>query len=586
MTTTKMSRMVFFALAVTAAILLLVPPVQGRGRGGGGRGSVSRGSVSSANRSGSGGSWSGAYGSGTTSRQASANRSQRTTTYQGRGGQTATGTRSATRSGDTVTVDRSAGSSTGASRQSQKQYEFDDGRLDSVERQGTATDRYGRSGKWEGEAERSGAGWKFEGEGTNRYGRDTEVEGYGARGRYGGGVVADVEGGRYGDRTVSAWKPYGGPTYVSSLPYGARPYNRYGRSYYYSGGYYYRPYHGGYYHVPPPYGYCCYEDDDLLGAIALTVVGVSLLYSDGVYYGTTYVEGSKQYEVVPAPAGASLPQGSVPAEAATVTVGGVTYYYHANTFYKAAPVGGTMGFVVVTRPKGVKAVSALPADVEPLQRGGQTYFVSGGTHYMIYLSPAGTEEYIVVDPPPGEGTAAGTTKSVPLTLPAGTSLTVRLTKEVNSGKNRMGDSFSAYLDHDLLVSGVHVAGKGAMAHGRVAEAAAGASGTTSKIVLELTDIQAGGRVVSIATDRVQAAGEKPKAGRKVLGGAALGAGIGHIIDDDHGAAVGAAVGTAGGMAAAAKTKGGEVAFAAGTALTFRTSQTTIFNKSVNVASGP
>jgi hypothetical protein len=175
---------------------------------------------------------------------------------------------------------------------------------------------------------------------------------------------------------------------------------------------------------------------------------------------------------------------------------------------------------------------------------------------------------------------------MPLTLPAGTSLTVRLTKEVNSGKNRMGDSFSAYLDHDLLVSGVHVAGKGAMAHGRVAEAAAGASGTTSKIVLELTDIQAGGRVVSIATDRVQAAGEKPKAGRKVLGGAALGAGIGHIIDDDHGAAVGAAVGTAGGMAAAAKTKGGEVAFAAGTALTFRTSQTTIFNKSVNIASGP
>jgi uncharacterized protein YcfJ len=85
---------------------------------------------------------------------------------------------------------------------------------------------------------------------------------------------------------------------------------------------------------------------------------------------------------------------------------------------------------------------------------------------------------------------------------------------------------------------------------------------------------------------VQAAGKKPKKGKKVLGGAALGAGIGGIIDGGHGAAVGAAVGTVGGMAAAAKTKGNEVAFAAGTALTFRTSQATVFNKSVSIASGP
>jgi hypothetical protein len=453
-----------------------------------------------------------------------------------------------------------------------------------VERKSTVTDRYGRTGTWEGEAERSGAGWKFEGEGTNRFGRDTEVEGYGGRGWYGGGVAADIEGGRYGDRTISAWRPYGGPTYVRSLPHGARPYRYYGRPYYHSGGRYYRPWRGGYYYVPPPYGWCCYDDDDLLGAVALTVAGVALLYSDGVYYGTTYVEGSKQYEVVPAPEGASLPQGSVPAEAATVTVGGTTYYYHANTFYKAAPVGGAMGFVAVARPPGVEAVSALPSDVEPLQRGGETYFVSGGTYYMIYLSPDGTEEYIVVDPPPGEAVEGVRVKSVPLTLPAGTSLPVRLAAEVNSGSNRTGDAFSAYLDQDLLVSGVLAAGKGAVVYGRVAEAASG-GGAASRLVLELTGITAGGRVVAFATDRVQASGEQPKAGRKILGGAALGAGIGSIIDDDEGAAVGAVVGTMGGMAAAAQTKGNDVAFAAGTSLVFTTSQPTVFNKSVNVAAG-
>jgi hypothetical protein len=74
----------------------------------------------------------------------------------------------------------------------------------------------------------------------------------------------------------------------------------------------------------------------------------------------------------------------------------------------------------------------------------------------------------------------------------------------------------------------------------------GPRGPQLKLVLELMGITAGGRVVSLATDRAQAAGEKPKAGKKIVGGAALGA---------------------------------------GTSLTFRTSQATVFNKSVNIASG-
>ena len=83
---------------------------------------------------------------------------------------------------------------------------MDDGRVESVERDTQATNRYGQTASYEGKAERSGYGWEFEGEGTNRYGQKVEAEGYGARGPYGSGVVADVEGGRYGDRTVVAGK--------------------------------------------------------------------------------------------------------------------------------------------------------------------------------------------------------------------------------------------------------------------------------------------------------------------------------------------------------------------------------------------
>ena len=185
--------------------------------GGGGRsysGSGSRGSVSSANR-----------GSATTSRSTYGNTSSRTTNYETRSGNTGTATRDVTRSGDEINVNRNVQSSSGASRTSDRTYNMDDGRVDSVERNSSVTGRSGQTASWEGKAERSGAGWEFEGEGHNRYGQKVEAEGYGARGPYGSGVVADVEGGRYGDRTVVAGRGYGGPVYARHLPAGYRPYN-------------------------------------------------------------------------------------------------------------------------------------------------------------------------------------------------------------------------------------------------------------------------------------------------------------------------------------------------------------------------
>src|SRR5262249_30431625 len=157
-------------------------------------------------------------GSYSTSRSGSGNSTTRTTTGTTRSGESYSGTRNVTRDGDEVTVNRNASTSGGASRSTQKTYEMDDGRVQSVERDTNVTGRGGQSANWEGKAERSGAGWEFEGEGHNRYGQKVEAEGYGARGRYGSGVVADVEGGRYGDRTVAAGRGYGGPVYARNLP--------------------------------------------------------------------------------------------------------------------------------------------------------------------------------------------------------------------------------------------------------------------------------------------------------------------------------------------------------------------------------
>ena len=112
-----------------------------------GRGGGSRGSVRSVNRnpSGTGGSWSGARSSGTTQRTTSGNTSSRSTTAQTRSGETVNGNRNVTKSGDEVTVNRNVQSTSGASKSSQKTYEMDDGRVESVERDTQATSRSGQT---------------------------------------------------------------------------------------------------------------------------------------------------------------------------------------------------------------------------------------------------------------------------------------------------------------------------------------------------------------------------------------------------------------------------------------------------------
>ncbi len=537
----------------------------------------SRGSVRGATRS-----W-----DASSSRTVSGTSSSRSTTAKSSQGETVTGSRNVTREDDKVYVDRQAQSSTGASASKQKTYDFDDGHLDSVSRDVNATDRYGRSANYEGKAERKGAGWEFEGEGQNRWGQKTEVDGYAARGPYGKGVVADVEGGRYGDHTVAAGRTYGGQAWTQHLPPGSTSSVYYGRSYHTHGGTYYRSYsyHGSthYAYVPPPY-HVTYSSPPV-GAIALTVAGTALLFSDGVYYKTTYVSGATQYQVVPAPAGASLPSAALPAERATVTVGGGVFYFYGNTFYKRVAAEGQERFVAVTRPAGVVTVKALPPDFEPLPVGTLTYFKARGRYHLTYLEPSGEELYLVVDPPTGAGRspaapAGGVPQRTevvaprPLTLSVapGMPLTVFVETEINSGKSRAGDRFQGHLAHDLMsVTGEQlVAPRGARVYGRVSAAEAGTGmGGKPALSIELTDIDVRGRIVPVDTEAVKFTAEASRPGRKVAGGAALGAGIGAIVDGGQGAAVGAAIGAGTGLVAAKASPGKQVAVAPGTTVEFR-----------------
>ena len=145
-----------------------------------------------------------------------------------------------------------------------------------------------------------------------------------------------------------------------------------------------------------------------------------------------------------------------------------------------------------------------------------------------------------------------------LAVPAGTLVIVRMASTLSSKSARVGDRFQAFLDHDLAVSGRLVAAQGSRVFGQVVSVDQGDKMKGQPALgVTLTDVEIGGHVVAITTQPLVAKGEKGTGAKKMLGGAALGAGIGAIADGGQGAAIGAGVGlAAGGVATAASSPGG------------------------------
>lgn len=145
------------------------------------------------------------------------------------------------------------------------------------------------------------------------------------------------------------------------------------------------------------------------------------------------------------------------------------------------------------------------------------------------------------------------------TIPAGTSLLVRLMDPVSS-QNASGTRFSTRLEYDLVVGNAVVAKAGTMIYGQVASSTQARRAVgKSTLDLRLTQIAAGGSPVPIMTSGYQQAGEASI--KKAARGAAAGAAIGAIAGDaGKGAAIGATAG--------ALKKGETVTITPGTLLEF------------------
>lgn len=163
-----------------------------------------------------------------------------------------------------------------------------------------------------------------------------------------------------------------------------------------------------------------------------------------------------------------------------------------------------------------------------------------------------------------------------VTLPAGTTVNVRLGDALSSDRNQSGDQFNATLDSAIVIDGMVIAERGARVQGRVLESTkAGRVKGLSHISLQLVQLSTSdGQKVPILTSPYQKDGQSSVKEDVAKTGAvaALGAVIGALAGGGKGAAIGAGAGGAAGAGGTLATRGKAVVLPVETRISFRLSE--------------
>ncbi len=173
----------------------------------------------------------------------------------------------------------------------------------------------------------------------------------------------------------------------------------------------------------------------------------------------------------------------------------------------------------------------------------------------------------------GEKPQAAAAAAQPITIPAGTTLDVRLGDAIDTGKVSEGAAFSGTLASPITANGVVVVATGAAVSGTVTHVvSAGRLSKPAELSLTLNSLTASnGQKLDISTDTWSDKGQSHKKRNAELigGGAGVGALVGALAGGKKGAAIGALAGGGGGTAAAAYTGKKEIVLAAETKLSFK-----------------
>jgi hypothetical protein len=160
-----------------------------------------------------------------------------------------------------------------------------------------------------------------------------------------------------------------------------------------------------------------------------------------------------------------------------------------------------------------------------------------------------------------------------VTIPAGTTVAVRLRDAISTDKQSEGDPFTATLDQPIVIDGFVIADRGALVRGKIASLTRATHGKNqAAIALDLTELDTtDGQKAAIRTDSSHqaATAHASNAVKKIGVGTVVGALIGAAVGGGKGAAIGAGAGGATGGGAVLASKGDEVRLASETRLSFK-----------------
>jgi hypothetical protein len=177
-------------------------------------------------------------------------------------------------------------------------------------------------------------------------------------------------------------------------------------------------------------------------------------------------------------------------------------------------------------------------------------------------------------PPPAPAAPASPPPPPPpqkVTIPAGTTLAVRLVDSIDSERNQPGETFHATLNSPLSVEGDVAIPAGYDVEGHIVDVkSAGKFAGQSVVVLQLDRISVAGKSYAIQTDQYKRQGSSrgKNTAEKVGAGAAIGAIIGGLAGGGKGAGIGAAAGGGLGGGVQAATKGQQIKLPSETVLNF------------------
>jgi len=163
--------------------------------------------------------------------------------------------------------------------------------------------------------------------------------------------------------------------------------------------------------------------------------------------------------------------------------------------------------------------------------------------------------------PPPAAVAPGPPPVEHITIPAGTTISVRMMDALDSEVNRVGDTFRATLESPIMVDDRVVAPVGTEVQGKVTDVkSAGHFQGRSELTLQLVRLQMSGKSYALSTSVWNAKGGSrgKRTAATVGGGAALGAIIGAIAGGGKGAAIGTVAGAGAGTGVQAVTKGQQI----------------------------